>query len=217
MAVQHLSSIDLRGPALLLGPGGDLDLVTAATGPGDRDPAVPVALLVGGDDTGDLLGDRLGPTVVLVHLTASAVDHPAVIEAVGQGVAAVVAGPVDEAVAAAADLVAAGADPTRLAVEVTVGPGPVGDTIERFLDAAAASRAAAGTGGGTGADATPPRPAVALDPPTGTDEERAAWEIGVLTRVLSGPHPARTVRGADPARFRRVREVVAAVDGGGAS
>jgi hypothetical protein len=123
VALQHLPSIDLRGPALLLGPGGDLELVAPGGVTDGGDPAHPVAVTLA---TGDIPPDRLGPAVVLVHLGPAAAQRHAVIDAVGRGVAAVIAGPLDEALGAADALIRAGADPTRVAVEVTVGPGPAG-------------------------------------------------------------------------------------------
>lgn len=143
--------------------------------PVDR-PVGPVLVVTPGDE------------VTLLHVPADLPVEPAAIAATGQGHLIVLTGARDATADAATALVADGAAPTGVVIEVSVGPGPAPRDL-----------AASATGFG-----------VVLTAPPGTGDEQAAWELGMLTRVLTDG--ARTVRGADPVRFRRVRAVVAAID-----
>ncbi len=155
------------------------------------DRACSVGLIVTDPDA---VAPAVAAGVSVLVVEAALATHGEVIRAAAGGAAVVIGGTPDAAGRAAATLVDRGASPDRVLVEVVVPAGTPVELADRSGTRTPALAAALGS-----------------DRSDAGWERDAGWEIGVLTRLLSVG--VRTVRGADPVRFRRVRTVVEAIDG----
>lgn len=183
----------------MLGPLGDIELLDLT----DLDPDRP--------DPGHVLGvsvftaggveAAVAAGVSLLHVQPGLAREPAVAAAAASGTAVVVAGQPEEARRAGRDLSA------RLTELASRGPGAVGSVVIEVPVGSSVPPITAEWVAEVMNDGLLVGAAMSVD--------TAGAEIGLLTQVLSAG--VCLVRGADPARFRRVRTVVEALSRAGST
>lgn len=193
--VLPLPPVDLSGPPLLLGAGGDVRLLDARQD--DLDALVVQLASVTADRPVGvrlchprLAEPALAAGAALLHLEPVAGWAQAVRAASDAGAVVVFGGDQELSFRAALDLLGHGGRPGRVVLEVPVSEASCP------IDAALTHRAG-GAGVVLGAR---------FDAPAESDEA-GGWQIGMVTHLLR--LGVRTFRGVPAPRFRRVAEVVA--------
>lgn len=190
-----LPPVDLSGPPLLLGPGGDVRLLDGRK----DDPAglvVQLASVTADRPVGvRLCHQRLVESATaagasLLHLDPAAGWSHEVRTAAEAGLVVVFAGAPELTVRAAVELLEHGGRPGRVVVELPVREA--GDGIDDDL-----IRRTEGAGVAVGAS---------FEDSSDAPEESIGWQIGMVTHLLQ--LGVRTFRGVPAERFTRVRTVV---------
>ena len=198
--IPALSPEDLVTRPRLLGDDGDVVVVDGRFEPTDglrarlaaMPPGRPVGVLL---DEDRAVPAALAAGAALIHVPARLGAAPGVCQAAASGALVVIAGELADAHLVALDVVAAGGDPHRLAVEVAIKPGQPLPTPT-------------GVGLMQGSGMMIAAEVVAAE---GSPLENLGWEVGALTGLLLTG--VRLVRGVSGARFRRVVAVVEAIGG----
>lgn len=188
----------------LLGDGGDVTLID-----GRHRGHAELRRVLAGQSAPTLVGVLVDGTAAvavaasggaaLIHVPTGIGAAPEVCRAARAGVVVVIGGELRAAHRVAQEVVAAGGDPTRIVVEVSVtpdGPVPTADDVAMLASSTVGLGAELVSGATTMIDSA-------------SRDEADGWEVGALICLFRSG--ARMIRGVDPARFRRVLAVAQAL------